>query len=194
MKPWIILFTFIASSLSACGQSQSRLDDTFTFRGIKLRSKPDEISGLVLTGPENEYGVQIFRSKEDKLSFNGVPLQSITYIFFRGRLCVISLQWWSKGPESQLPKAENFITSQYGKPTKKTRQKSDDGAATFDFLDWTGPKAGIHITNFTAPMQDGKIPFTSGHVSVLDVELEQQMEDYEKQVETQKAKRQSDGL
>ena len=162
------------------------LDSKYGFRDAAFGQPEGDFSNLVLKEKDEVNQVAIYTRSGDVLDLEGVPLQTIEYIFFKNQLVRVILRWRITYRESvvTLPPSTDVAircTSLYGRPKRQLRQKD------MTQYNWKGQKISILLDEFRLPgvadIYKNKSgwaipPITTGQMIIESIALRQEADTF----------------
>lgn len=158
------------------------LDMKNGFRDAAFGQSESEFSNLVLKEKDEARQLATYVRTGDVLSLETVPLETIEYSFFKGRLYRIVLKWKVEHRESALatpPSTELAAncSSLYGRPKRHMTQKD------ITEYTWSGRKVEVILHEFRMPGAAnltkggwGIPPTTSGQMVFASIPLRRELE------------------
>lgn len=160
------------------------LDMKNGFRDVTFGQPESDFSNLVLKKKDESRQMATYTRTGDVLSLESVPLETIEYTFFKGRLYRIALKWELEHPENVLatpPSTELAVSCSnlYGRPKRYATQKDTTAYS------WAGQKVELILHEFRMPGAGsaakggwGIPPTTSGQLVFGSVPLRHELELY----------------
>lgn len=158
------------------------LDMKNGFRDTAFGQPESDFSNLVLKEKDETRQMATYTRTGDVLSLETVPLETIEYTFFKGRLYRIALKWKLEHPENVLaipPSTELAVSCSnlYGRPKRHATQKD------MTEYSWAGQKVELILDEFRMPGVWvvakggwGIPPTTSGQLVFGSVPLRRELE------------------
>ncbi|MFM2294643.1 MAG: hypothetical protein RLZZ350_1056 [Verrucomicrobiota bacterium] len=126
------------------------LDAKHGFRDAIFGQNETEVGDLSLVSKDERLGLATYVRAGDVKELEGVPLESIRYTFFQGRLARVDLKWKAEYPGSVTPTPLSTemaarCSTTYGRPRKQSRTKE-----VAQYL-WAGETMEILVDEFFLP-------------------------------------------
>lgn len=176
------------------------LDAKNGFRDLSFGQNESDFNNLVLVSKDDNRPTTVYTRTGDVLDLEGVPLEKIEYVFFKGQLAKIRLVWTATYPDNTFPSPPSTrIAAQcsklYGKPRRDLVKKD-----SIEF-GWAGQKVNISLNEFKLKGAGQKAggtwiipPSSSGEMILSSIPLMRAVDSYVAEKTAQSLNESQNGL